>query len=1043
STPPILISTVAPSAEGVYEFEFKLEPVWFRNGFGNRQQSVSRKLQFPVVSNRVQIEDPGIAGPSQVRRFSPIQTNEPPSRWRQFQRWSRDQRSNVLMNESCQKVERNGTSMLELKPGGWVAIPIEIESPGKPHTLGVNFIGQNQIAMGCSLLEPDSEGQIPVYGFDSGVYLPYSLVKDEYLGINQRHQMLVWPKSRRPYLLVSNRHAESSVVVGEVEVSVGIHDSESGETYDARKPTRRKMAFYESPLFAQDFGVVLTRQHDSEASRHDWSFFYEGAKRFIKFLKSQKYKGALLTVARDGSSIYPSDLIRPTQRFDNGMSLGNGEDPIRKDVLELLLRMFEREGLELVPVFDLSFPLPNLERGTSEKSAAGIVSSSGDLVNGQDVSGLPIYNPLDQNVNHEVAELVREFLDRYQDRVALSGIGITCHGQSYTMLPGRFWIYDEQTLRRFLLTKIGLDQLPNSEPKMRELIMSQFREEWFHWRAERLTTWYEQLASEISSKVPGGKLFVAPLDFYQHEELSNAMAPSIGEKSEFSDVMKSVGFQRRLIQGMKLDGTSNHTVFLNPTRIAPDESLVQRKYDVTARNSERVRQYFSDPEISGELLLTRASWAHFEQLQQQSPFGTQRSQLLRLQPMQPLGKFLRQRFAETIHQRDSRLLVDGGWILSSGRHSETDAFFKVFNQLPDAKFEDIHSGTWQPADEFPVVVRQLKQESSYWFYAVNSSPWPVKVKLWAQTNDLSGFHLSSLSSVQFVRKNSINQASTGKLQLVPLEIEIEPFGLVGGFSESGIEGIADFDFEFPAEAEQVIRKQIYAMQAKLIDSQNSGTLEGLNNPDFENEGEIESFGWDRGEQAKDQVTVTETPAFGEDDTANLSLLMENSSNGPVWVRSNPFPAPVTGRLSLSVWLKTDSPDRQPPIRLSVEAQNSPTEYYRFGSIGSLSPQPEANQLEGNWKRFAVHFDDVPANPETRLRVGLDLMGPGRVFVDQVEIFDRWFDGNDAKAVTQILASTGPLLARKNTLDRCRRLITNYWGLFLDEFLPVKNSDSNQ
>ncbi|MEM7783795.1 MAG: hypothetical protein AAF623_10610, partial [Planctomycetota bacterium] len=101
STPPILISTVAPSAEGVYEFEFKLEPIWFRNGFGNRQQSVSRKLQFPVVSNRVQIEDPGIAGPSQVRRFSPIQTNEPPSRWGQFQRWSRDQRSNVLMNESC------------------------------------------------------------------------------------------------------------------------------------------------------------------------------------------------------------------------------------------------------------------------------------------------------------------------------------------------------------------------------------------------------------------------------------------------------------------------------------------------------------------------------------------------------------------------------------------------------------------------------------------------------------------------------------------------------------------------------------------------------------------------------------------------------------------------------------------------------------------------------------------------------------------------------------------------------------------------------
>ena len=64
------------------------------------------------------------------------------------------------------------------------------------------------------------------------------------------------------------------------------------------------------------------------------------------------------------------------------------------------------------------------------------------------------------------------------------------------------------------------------------------------------------------------------------------------------------------------------------------------------------------------------------------------------------------------------------------------------------------------------------------------------------------------------------------------------------------------------------------------------------------------------------------------------------------------------------------------------------------------------------------------------------MGPGNVSIDNVEVFDRWFDENDAKATTQLLASSGPLLSNPKTFDSCRRLLESYWPSFLDQFIEL-------
>ena len=174
---------------------------------------------------------------------------------------------------------------------------------------------------------------------------------------------------------------------------------------------------------------------------------------------------------------------------------------------------------------------------------------------------------------------------------------------------------------------------------------------------------------------------------------------------------------------------------------------------------------------------------------------------------------------------------------------------------------------------------------------------------------------------------------------------------------------------------------------------------------------------------------------------SASLQWTGHETQVVWVRSNKFEVTETGRLSISVWLKTETPDQQPPLRLALEGRSEGSSYYRFGSVGSLSPDSEANQIEERWKRFAVHFDDLPSEGLTDVRIGFDLMGPGQVTIDNVEVFDRWFDENDVKAMTQMLASTTPLLSDPMGYERCRQLMTSYWPKFLDQYIVLNEVPS--
>ena len=165
----------------------------------------------------------------------------------------------------------------------------------------------------------------------------------------------------------------------------------------------------------------------------------------------------------------------------------------------------------------------------------------------------------------------------------------------------------------------------------------------------------------------------------------------------------------------------------------------------------------------------------------------------------------------------------------------------------------------------------------------------------------------------------------------------------------------------------------------------------------------------------------------------------------VWMRSNRFAPPKTGRLSVTVWIKSVIAE-QPPLRLAIEGQTRSSTYYRFGAIGALAPDSGVNQIDNQWRRFAVHFDDLPAEDLIDLRVGFDLMGAGEVLIDNVRVYDRWLDDKDTTAMTQLLASAVELLSRPDGFESCRRIVEGHWARFLDEYtqpLPTSVQIENE
>jgi hypothetical protein len=1001
-----------PAVEGVYDLRLQFEHKSFSQRIS--QAPLSRSLQFVALSPA----PPKSSGELWREREvidSTVNRIGRGLQWTQLLRASGFRSGATFSKRSV--IEEDSQRLVQLEPGGWQAIGIKLDQIDEPVLLEIEYLAEEEAALGFSVLQPKSNGQIPAYGFDSGVVVSRTFAVDENSNSKLlRHQVVFWPSTTQPMLLVSNRSSARAAKFGKVRVLTG----PSRLAADRHLPdgglkdrTRQLMAFYKSPMFPENFGASEVYEPAIDQMLDDWLTFYRGADRLIQYLKAHGYTGAVLTAAADSGAIFPSEHLGATPIFDSGVFFASGQDPIQKDVLEMLFRMFDREGLTLVPAFAFSGPLPQLEARIREVGPQNFRPTDfrGQVsrLNGRRAA----YSPLNPEVQDQVAKIIEEVTQRYTQHPSFKGISLLCRPDTFTQLNGRRWGYSSPTIAQFLDDSGGIQLASgtlNDASAVQNLLLGSKQQRWFEWRADIMAKWYKRLHATVDQGDHQRRLYLSAMEIYRHPDIVSSLSPSLHWSNKLEQAMLELGWDPKKFR----DNPS--VVLLKPRRIDENNTVAAGKIESQMEHSQKAIDFFKQQTITGELFSHQTRWAKFVELQSPSSFGNSRDEVLRLQLVTPSDWQNRKRFVESVRHLDSRLMLDGGWLLPMGQERSLIDLVDVFTRLPDLPFDTVESSN-SKVNSGPVVVRQAITDGRWYFYCLNDSPWETRVTLTLNRGVIE--KLESLSA------NPIEMQDVDGKRVV--QLTLPPYSLFGGFSSAAATQAIDFEYTVADEVATRLKTRLNQLQLRLIQATDVQPLEVIENSSFENTSESPS-GWEFNPNRASDFTIVR----GE----NGNALQMKSETGASWIRSQTFDVPKTGRLSISVWMRTPAA-QQPPLRIAVESNRNG--YYRFGSTGSLAVDDASNQIGTTWRQYVVHFDDLPLEADAKLRVGFDLMNSGEVWIDRVELYDRLFDANDIQALTQRLAAARALVDSKLDYDLCRRMLNGYWLRFLNESIGSVDS----
>ena len=552
-----------------------------------------------------------------------------------------------------------------MEPGGWQAIPVTFDRPGQPHLVEIDFEASPGISLGISILEMDHQGQVSLMGCDSGVQ-----VSPDFLSAagstTGTHQVTLWPRQREAYLLLANRDPQSVATCSEIRIKTGPNFLPAQKVVDGN---RKILAYVQSPMLAEMFGVEKRVDPVMGHRLDDWTTFYESCDRLIQQLKYQGYSGAFLNVVDEGSALFPTPTLKPSPKYDSGVFFSSGQDPVRKDVLKLLLAMFEREGLVLVPSLNFETPIGSLEH-RRRSTHLDLVHFRGGTRSSEQ-SQLPIYNALNPEVQKSIGEVVRWMGEQYRDYDSMQGICLNCSPRSYLHMAGREWGFDPLTIRRF--ESVATNRQAQSEAQFRESLLASRFNEWKAWRQNNIKQWHDQMGRRLGQQKPGCRLLFYFDDLYRNEEVASLLSPSLHLRSDYTEAIGRLGLQAQ----KEYDDSNIQLVGIQSRSSAG--SLGKRRVGIQAKQLIREEAFFCVPGKCGGCCRTHGNLGPF--LGVAIPCFSAAGVAFDASSSHdsPTGPAGPRRFVDFLQHHDSIWLVDSQNALLHVRGSSRDSFFQGFS----------------------------------------------------------------------------------------------------------------------------------------------------------------------------------------------------------------------------------------------------------------------------------------------------------------------------------------------------------------------------
>jgi len=889
----------------------------------------------------------------------------------------------------------------------WQAYPLPIGDPGRAHRLEVEYPAGLAQDLGISIVEPNAAGLVAPVEVDSGVYV--SDKRDD--SAKAVHRILFWPKTRTPLLLLVNERPDADAAYRAIRVQVA-RGSLRGRPYRSPATGRLVAGYLARPLFPENFSATDLFDPGIGKNVDDWRTFFEGGIRLVDYLHYRGYNGLMLSVLADGSTIYPSDLLAPTPRYDTGILATNGMDPVRKDGLEMLLRLFDREGLQLVPALQFAAPLPKLERlrrqQTSQQTGIEWIDGNGAswLSHRHPRQGLaPYYNPLNKDVQQAMLDVVHELVERYRRHEAFVGLALQLTGAGYAQLLGPEWGFDDQTIARFeRATKIDV---PGKGPRRfadrAHFLLSDAgrKTRWLVWRARELEDFYRRVQRELAAGRPKARLYLATAELLDQPAIQRKLRPTLIRRARVMRAMLELGIRPDQYRDPKI-------VLLRPQFTGPTRPLADHAVDIEVNGSMEIDQHFAATGMPGSLFFHRARYRHLASFDRDSPFGSDNTYLALTSQLVPSGYENRRRFAHTLASLDARAFFDGGNLLSLGQEDAMRPMVDILRQLPAGGY---HATT---VYRQPVTIRTLTGASQTWVYLVNDSPWRVTAEL-------------PLTAPDACRMEQLGTDASPK----PLprqqgaahwHMELDPYGIAAARFTTADLQVGSPQVDVDPQIAETLSRRVQELSDRAASLRDQSVPNLLANPDFEVRGKNDAIaGWEVDGEGPNAGAEIDSETAGHA-TQSVKLWSQGKE---VTLRCQPFDVPATGRLALKVWLRAGQSTNQPRLKLAIEG---PRKFYRYASVGG----PAGNcPLSEKGHEVTVLFSDLPVGRIDQIWLRFDLEGPGHVWVDHVQLDPFYFGDAERKGLFKIIFTARQKL-KNDELSDCLRLLDGYWPRFLVE-----------
>ncbi|MCR5358775.1 MAG: hypothetical protein K6E55_02690 [Thermoguttaceae bacterium] len=633
----------------------------------------------------------------------------------------------------------------------WESYTVPIKEPGKPHILEIEYLPDYPQKLGVSVLEPSVSGGLFPRALDTGLIVGNEPLSDQVAHRVLRYSVLFWPKSPAPTILLVNRDTQNPAVYGRIRI-YRARDEFTPMVPPNVGGRRRMTAVMSRPTLCDQFLAENAPATAGVVGARDWRTFQQAGERLTGYLKICGWDSLLLSVMADGSALYPSPVLRPNPQFDSGIFLTEGNDPVRKDAVDYLLRQFERENLELTPLFSFNAPLPILEADIrAARRAEGGNPDAYYLigVKGEPVSKdeRPVYNILHPAVQREVLRTLDEFAARYARAPALRDVALDLSSDTFVRLPDNIYNgLDDETILRFAREARLEERCPASlRARLNDFLTARddgryyrrasmirdcLTEDWIRWRAMTVSRFYRMTARVLQSRLPGARLLLLATQSEPVETLPSAVA---------SDRESALTESRALLRrGIDVE-------FVRRT----DELRWIRSLPVAdAWRSAGLAADPGDPaaglaaESAGALFYRDAKPLNIPSFDRVSPYHptvTQVSGSYSYSDYQNL-----RRWAAQLAVGDTFALMDGGETLPMGEEESQSRWIAAFRALPAEPFEtyepgaepvegdeasDAEAETAASAAGNPVIFRYRRGEDGFWGYLVSTAPFHCGVTL--------------------------------------------------------------------------------------------------------------------------------------------------------------------------------------------------------------------------------------------------------------------------------------------------------------------------